>query len=263
MATREDLTEVVALAHAMKQQLAVWSPTYFRPRAGARELHALYLEYLIESPDHRTDILEEHAGVAGFFAVVPQSAHNWVDDLYLGEAGRWRAAVEAINAAVDPPWVTCVSRFDHARADALRAAGLEVASSYWGRLLDGVAPVPAPRPGSAVSLTDAPPHTFGPGAFDPGVQGALFVGDDAGGTVVGAPSVSPPLYDPGGPACVIDRVLGPDREALVRVALGAAATRGDAAMVIVCGHGDDDLETTLASWGFRAEVDLFGMPGRL
>jgi hypothetical protein len=88
--------------------------------------------------------------------------------------------------------------------------------------------------------------------------GALVVGDDAGGIVVGAPSMNPPLYDPGGAACVIDCVRGADREALVRTAMGVAAARGDVAMVVVCGSGDDQLREILGSLRFRAEVDLFG-----
>lgn len=248
------------MAHAMKRQFAVWSPQYFRPRDGAEQMHVLYLEYLIGSADHETAVLDDDGVVVGFYAIVPQSRHLWVDDLYLVDGVQWPVAVDVVRAAVSDPWVTCVSRFDDERAGALRGGGLDVASSYWGRSLDGVVARPAvPRSAlpDGASLGAIPSHTFGGAAFDPGTEGALVVVDDSGGVLVGSPGVRPPLYDPGGPACVVDRIGGTRRHDLLAAGMAAASDRGDAAMVVVCATGDVELSEILAAHGFRAEVDLF------
>jgi hypothetical protein len=261
-ASRADTVEVVALAHEMKRRLAGWSPTYFRPREGAEERHAAFLGYLIGSADHTTVVLEHDGRPAGFFAIVPQPSHRWVDDLYLADPGRWPDAIDIIDAHVDAPWVTCVSRFDEPRAAALRDAGLELRSTYWARPLTGrstasgldVLP-------STVTPAGGPAHTFGGAPFDPRVPGAL-TGTAADGYVIGSPSVEPPLYDPGGPSCIVDRIVGPDRASLLDAAMAAAAERGDAGMVVVSDIADEALQGQLASAGFRAEVDLFARDRR-
>ncbi len=242
----------------MKRQFALWSPQYFRPRDGAEQMHAFYLEYIVGSADHATYVLDDQGTVEGFFAVVPQTRHQWVDDLYLREGGRWAGAIAAISDVVDDPWVTCVSRFDDVRAGALGGAGLAVASSFWSRSLDDVTPSALTSPPGPVDASrDVPRHTFGPAPFDPSAPGALVVTDGDGGQLVGSPGVKPPLYDPGGPACVVDSVHGGDRRGLLLAGMSAAGARGDAAIVVVCGSDDDELRSILSIEGFRAEVDLF------
>ena len=125
-ASTADEPEIVALAHAMKRRLAGWSPTYFRPRDGAEERHAAFLSYVIRSSDHTTVVLEHDDHLVGFFVVVPQPTHRWVDDLYLARPGLWADATGIIDANVAAPWVTCVSRRDECRSAALRHAGLEL-----------------------------------------------------------------------------------------------------------------------------------------
>lgn len=136
-ASPADTLEVVALAHAMKRRLAEWSPTYFRPRKDAEERHAAFLGYLIRSSDHTTVVLEHDGRLVGFFAVVPQPSHQWIDDLYLAHPDLWADAICTIDAQVAAPWVTCVSRFDEPRSAAMREAGLQLRSTYWARTIAG------------------------------------------------------------------------------------------------------------------------------
>jgi hypothetical protein len=258
-AVADDLEVIVSMAHDMKRRLAQWSPVYFRPRDGAEARHAAYLAYLVGSADHDSRVFVEAGEVVGFFAVVAQPVHRWIDDLYVDDRGRWSQVAERLVAAVPAtPWVTCVSRFDEERGDALRAVGLDVVSTYWGRSLEtgSAEPVAIGVP-AIVRSVSAPRHTFGGTAFDPLAPGALVITDDAGGYLIGTPGMTPPLYDPGGPACVVDQVRGPDRAALVDAALASSAARGDSGMVIVCDRLDDELGRILDNRGFRAEVDLF------
>jgi hypothetical protein len=258
-ATAEDLSAIVPMAHSMKRQLAEWSPVYFRPRDGAAELHAAYLEFLIRSEDKETRVIVDDCIVVGFFHVVAQSPHLWIDDLYVSDPPRWPQVVTMLVDELATPWVTCVSHYDDLRSAALTSRGFEPVSMFWARALDAT-PDPEPLvPGPQFDLgNEAPRHVFGGGTpFDPSSPGALVVGDGVGGYVVGSPGMEPPLYDPGGPSCVVDRIHGTNRGALLEVAMSAAAARGDAGMVVVCGQQDRELRQVLVDAGFRAEVDLF------
>jgi hypothetical protein len=244
------------MAHSMKRRLAGWSPTYFRPRVGAEERHAAFLGYLIASTDHDTVALEHDGRLVGFFVIVQQPLHRWVDDLYLIDPDLWADAIAIIDVHVAAPWVTCVSRFDEPRSEALREAGFELRSTYWARTIAecstnaycGREPPVAPAAG--------PSHTFGGVPFDPRSPGALTVAAADGGYVIGSAGIEPPLYDPGGRSCVVDRIIGPDRPSLVNAAMATAAARGDVGMVVVSDAADEDLDALLSRAGFRAEVDL-------
>ena len=53
------------------------------------------------------------------------------------------------------------------------------------------------------------------------------------------------MYDPGGPSCVVDRIIGPERASLLDAAMATAAERGDAGMVVVSDAADKALEDLL------------------
>jgi hypothetical protein len=260
-ATAEDISAIVLMAHSMKRQLVEWSPLYFRPRDGAEELHAAYLEFLIRSEDKETRVIVDDCTVVGFFHVVTQPRHNWIDDLYLSDPSRWPQVVTLLVDEVATPWVTCVSHYDDLRSAALTSRGLEPVSSFWARALDAEQDPEPPVTGPQFDLgNEVPRHVFGSGTpLDPSSPGALIVGDGLGGYVVGSPGIEPPLYDPGGPSCVVDRIHGTNRGALLDVAMSTAAARGDAGMVVVCGQQDHELRQVLVDAGFRAEVDLFAL----
>jgi hypothetical protein len=153
--------------------------------------------------------------------------------------------------------VTCASWFDAERTTALQAAGLQVVSTFWARTIVGYRSgrrVPAVLP--LDPRRDGPRHTFSDGLFDPAAPGAFVVADANVGYVIGSAGMEPPLYDPGGSACVVDRVHGSDRGGLLDAAMGAAATRGDAGMVVVCDTRDHELAEILSQAGFRSEVNL-------
>jgi hypothetical protein len=259
-ASTGDVSTVVDMAHVMKRRLAEWSPVYFRPRQGSEERHAAYLAFLVSSSRHDTRVLvASNDEVVGFLVVLGQAEHHWVDDLYLADHVQWGQAARLLVDELSAPWVTCVSCFDAERTAALQAAGLEVVSTYWARTIVGYRSgrtVPAVRP--LHPRGDGPRHTFSGGVLDPAAPGALVVADDNAGYVIGSAGMEPPLYDPGGPACIVDRIHGTDRRGLLDAAIGAAATRGDVGMVVVCDTHDHALAEILSQTGFRSEVNLVG-----
>ena len=258
-ATIDDLEPIVAMTRAQRRQLARWSPVYFRPRAGADEAHAAFLAFIVESHDHDTVVMDDDGDVFGFFVRIGQERHLWIDDLCVAGPERWPETIRLVVESSPAPWVTCVAAEDHRRRHELGAAGLREISTYYVKATAGIAPKAAA--GGAVEAGhrgDAPAHTFGGRPFSADLPGALVVTDGRGGLAIGSPSASPPLYDPGGPTCVVDQVRGRDRARLVDDAVAAAAGRDDAQVVVVCGHDDPELAEVAHAAGFTPEVIVIG-----
>ncbi|WP_419846827.1 hypothetical protein [Candidatus Poriferisocius sp.] len=267
-AQAKDFVEILELTSAMRGQLAVWSPVYFRPRAGADAAHAQFLEFVIGSPDQQASVFVHEDTVVGFFRRANQPHHIWVDDLCLQDPKLWGGVAELLAGDLGSGrWVTCASTHDTERLDALSSAGATPISSYWSKLLDesppdtdasqvaGVPNIPKQRP-------DGPAHTFGGVAFDPSIPGALAVSDDRGNYAIGSPSVEPPIYDPGGPTCVVDQIGGPDRGIALNLAQSEANGRGDAQLVVVSASDDEELRRVLEAKSFQLQVVLLARRGR-
>ena len=195
--------------------------------------------------------------VCGFFVLISQVAHTWIDDLCVSDQSQLPAVLEAIDDLAARPWVTCVPTADEVTAGAMRSHGLRSASSYWARSVE-----PAAAPTELVSAhvdpdtANVPAHTFGAGPFMPDTPGA-FVLVHGDGYVIGSPPATTPIFDPGGPTTVIDQLVGSDRFSLLEVSVDAAARRGDAQVVIVIDGNDDDLAEDATAAGFTRVVDLF------
>lgn len=257
-ADQSDLAAIVSLAQANRQQLARWSPVYFNPREGSDEAHSGFLGFVVSSDDQEAVVIEDDNGVLAFFVRIHQAEHLWLDDLCVKDTDRWSEVVAALELP-GRGWVTCASVKDRERIAAMAEVGARCLSRYWVRSTSDVAGQKARTHGGVDADAGlAAPHTFGGQAFTPGLEGALVVTDGQGGYVIGSPSASPPIYDPGGPTCVIDQVVGEDRAALVDVALAVCAGRGDAQVVVVCRDEDTALAATLEGRGFTAEVLLIG-----
>jgi hypothetical protein len=263
-AAREaDLPTIVSLAHDMKRRLADWSPRYFHPHVDAEARHEVWLSYLVGSEDHDTRVITDGDEVVGFFNVVRQAPHWWVDDLVLSDDDLWVDAARLVATHVADPWVTCVCRADTVRSAALSASGLSPASTFWAVRLSARAEGATPQHNRELPQSrSAPPHVFGGSPFEPGAPGALVVIDDHDGYAIGSASMMPPLYDPGGPTTVIDQIVGTDRAELLDQAMSASAARGDTGVIVVCATDDDQLRQILERRGYRPEVDLFATLAR-
>jgi hypothetical protein len=89
----------------------------------------------------------------------------------------------------------------------------------------------------------------------------VCVGDERGGYATGSPSFrAPPIYDPGGTVCVVDRVVGRDRRALLHQMLRLALARGDVGAIVVVDQADLELAAIADSLGARHPVDVYRWP---
>lgn len=249
----------------MRRQLAAWAPVYFRPREGADAAHAQFLEFVIGSPDQQASVFALDGSVVGFFRRSDLPQHVWVDDLCLQDPGLWNEAIRLlVDSLGSASWVTCVSPQDVDRLESLSSAGLAPISTYWSKSLWDSPSIPEieESPSIPEQRPDGPAHTFGGVAFDPAIPGALVACDQNGNYAIGSPSVEPPIYDPGGPTCVVDQLGGLDRGVVLDLAQSAATARGDAQLVVVSASGDEELQYELEAKSFQLQVVLLAWQAR-
>jgi hypothetical protein len=213
---------------------------------------------MLRSPQFTVRVAEVDGVVEGCAVAVPQSTQWFIDDVAVIDDGRWSSSGVALLAAVsERPALTCVPRADSARLEASHAAGLDPVSNYWigpprdGRIVGHpLAHQPVPSP---------PRHTFG-GGLDPTADGGLCFAD-SDGVVVGSPPLpAPPIYDPGGTVCVIDRITGSNRQALLNTALALALQRGDVLVNVIVAEDDPELAYLAGERGLQRTVDVFSWP---
>ncbi len=260
-AAAHDLEAIVALCNQARDRRAEWAPTYFRPHENADELHPMFLEFMVGSADHVTSVLVDGDATVGFFVRIDQPRRVWLDDLVVADETYWPSVLELILGTEAERWVTCVAALDTEQLSAMATAGLAHVSSYFARLVNsgGAASFQAANEPIDDEPDRAALHTFGGNPFSPATEGALVISDGDGGYLVGSQSYTPPpVYDPGGPTTVVDRVIGANRRGLIESACSAAADRGDAQLVVVSDAADHELERLLVDLRFERVVDLMG-----
>lgn len=255
-ATPADIDTVAVLAAQRRRRLASWEPEFWHSAADADILHRDLLGTLLAADATRTlVVVDADDRPLGFCAEMPQQGprgpYVCVDDVCVAE-GRWTDLGTALLAAVDTaPAVMCVPCADIEMATSAIRAGYELSAHCRLRRLRPVERPARPRSTKLPSTKYAPPlHTFG--SVDPRAPGSLTVTDRDGSHVVGSASLpAPPVYDPGGTTCVVDRVVGPTGPDLLEDVCALASRRGDVHVVVVHSAADVDLDDGLAvrGWG--------------
>lgn len=257
-ATPDDLDAIAALTKAARADLARWSRLWWRPAADADVVHCVWLEHLLGAAGATVRVVELRGTVVGCASAAPTGEGWVVDDVAVAPMAGWdEVGPVLLGAITERPAVLCAPTRDRPRSAATKAAGLTEVSSYW---------MAATRPGASTvrpirepgAVGAAPAHTFG-SPLDPLVPGALaFETND--GIVVGSPSIAaPPVYDPGGTVCVVDRVIGAQTR-LLRDAMARADERGDVVLAVVCASDDADLAGQLSATGFERTVEVLAFP---
>lgn len=92
-------------------------------------------------------------------------------------------------------------------------------------------------------------------------------GPDVTGFIIASMTTAPPVYDPGGPVCVIDdfTVVEPDAwptigAALLTEARSQAQARGVVLAIVVCGHLDEPKRMMLSECGYRVASEWYVHP---
>lgn len=263
-AVAEDLDRIAALTAERRRDLARWEPDYWRAAIDADEAHLRYLRFLVSSDAHPTRAAETDGSLVGFIACNPQPGQWFADDLSVGRErpDGVQLGADLYRAITERPALTCVPHADVEGRRMAEAASLRALSSYWRLRLPNAGSSPdAGLPTSRIAdLATPPPHTFHPARPLP-EDAMLTVVDEVGGYGVASPSLpAPPVYDPGGTTCVIDRVIGDDRARILDALIHAARSRGDVQAVLVIAAADEDLRTIAEAHGWHRIVDVFGWP---
>lgn len=256
-AIESDLDAVAKLTAQHRARLAGWAPRWWKPSEAADQIHPYWLQHLITSDGPIVRVAADSDNVIGCAVSMPQESRWFIDDFAVA-TDRWRDAGIALIGAIDErPALTCTASQDAARLKILNDRGLAHVSSYWIRGTEAghadIQPVDIGAP-----LPDPPVHTFG-AAIDPRADGALtFTHRD--GMIIGSPSIpAPPVYDPDGTVCVIDRVVDVTDE-LIRAAIATAGQRGDVLINIIAAAEDELLQRRLGDNGFTRTVDVHRWP---
>jgi hypothetical protein len=264
-AVEEDLPAIVRLTKENRALLARLEPVYWRPSPNADESHARFMRHVVTNPDITKRVLEKDGRVVGFVVSVERPGFWFIDDICLSRDADWSTdGVDLLSSIEERPAATTCP---HRHAERLRAAGevgLRLVSTFRLIRFDEKHPIDldlgrdpiAPREAST-DLVDAPFHIFSP-AMTP--EAVSVVGDESGYGVT-SPSISaPPIYDPGGTTAVIDRVVGADREGVLRRTLSYTAQRGDIGAILVVGADDGELSAIADRLRAAHPVDVLMWP---
>jgi hypothetical protein len=216
----EDLEWAVSLMAERRERYAPFSPVFWRPAADAIDRHRTFLAALLADPS--TIALRSEIG----FIIATDCGHRWeVDDFALVDDDHWSTGGADLLRAVwertdrRRPLRVVTARRDQAKREMV-AGQLAVAARWWVKEL-----VPS-RPAATLGAIDL--H---------GVAAVLVP--------------APPVYDPGGPVCLVDLSNdgAPDAARLAEAAAAAGAV-----VVVVRREGAPgavpELEPSLGGAGF-------------
>ena len=272
--TPDDADWAADLMVARRREYENYSPVFWRPAAHARARHVRFLRRQIADP--ATVALRSPRG---FLIAQLRPAEAFVDDFAIEPDGTWAedgaelllaAWARAGNTKITALRVV-TARADEPKASLLRALGLRLVEQWWVRELPAApsraaghiagagvtsgSPEPAGHPAVGGSPATAPPDAAGPNPrpnprFAPPerIEGPGFSG------LFGP---APPVYDPGGPVLLADRVTAGAELG----ALAAEATRRGAVLLVVPAAPGSAHARELAGRGWAVASDwYFGPP---
>jgi len=268
-----DLDRMADLAAEKRVAQAAWEPDFWRVAERARELHPLYLRFLLTQPDVIARVSLSAGGEVDGFAIARCGEACVIDDFNLARPELWSSAGRAllddvltgVRAHASRDLVIVCAERDLEKAAMLRTAGLAVSCAFRFLRLRGVAhSVPdAVRPArdadadtiAAIRARAKPLHHGMP------VHDAdLCLVHAPAGRVTGFTRAKlgippPPVYAAGGTVCFALELSGEDDLLLALEARAAAS--GDVGILLPCAASDAGLRARLDARGYRHPVDWY------
>lgn len=230
--TPGDFDWAATLMERRRARYATFSPVFWRPAADVTDAHARFMEATASQPGS-VALRTEH----GFVIACPNEGRCFIDDFAVDEDGRWATEGRELlldawrsGESAEQPLVRVVTaRADEPKRRMLAEAGLVVASRWWVKELSPTASASAWGPVSVA-----------------GVDAVVMP--------------APPVFDPGGPVCI----LGPVASATAVSALEAAAATGAVLAIVQRSGGPDDVpasDPVLGAAGFTNPSEFYdGQP---
>jgi hypothetical protein len=230
--TADDFLWAAKLMESRRERQAGYSPVFWRPARGVVDSHAQFLRFAGTRPDAlalRT--------ARGFIIASPQDGRCFVDDFAVEDDALWASDGKALLLAAWRGRRTAnalrvvTARRDEPKRRMLIELGLKPHARWWVKELT---PSGAPAPYGAIRLGD--------------VQAQLVR--------------APPVYDPGGPVCLLGD-LDPGKAASAAERAGAAG----AVLAILQRDGGDapvaEREPALEAAGYHNPAEFYqGRPPR-
>jgi hypothetical protein len=259
-AIQTDLSAILELTRANRTLLATLEPGFWHKSPNADEIHREFITFQVANEHLTKRVLERNGQVIGYAVSSSHpSGFYFVDDVCLAGDADWLTdGTQLLRSIEERPAIMTAPHLDTARIEAARAIGLEHISTVRSLRFD----LKPPPDGAVPTLIDtpedlapAPLHVWLP-AMAPEV--ISVIGDGRGGYVVISPAIAaPPIYDPGGKPGVVDRVVGQNRESLLRSALSFAYGRGDVGVIVIVEADDAELSGIADRLGARHPIDVF------
>ncbi|MGH2504350.1 MAG: hypothetical protein ACRDID_17725 [Ktedonobacterales bacterium] len=239
----DDAEPAAAWAEARRAQYARYSLVFWRPAADARAKHQPFLRFCIEDDNFAAFAAEAGGALVGGAlanrrgAPAPFRAERtptwFLDDFFVADAALWptaglallRAVGEAAGAAGAARVIVVVAQRDEPKRALLRSAGYALEAAWWTHPLT---------------------PTAAPFAFTPPTPEGI--------EAVVAPA--PPVYDPGGPVALAEK-LGERSVAQVARFDEWAATCGAVLAVVPARAADAALGEALASGGYTVASEWY------
>lgn len=229
----EDFVWAAQLMEERRERYARLSPVFWRPATGVADAHRQFMR-ATAGRDGAVAIRTDH----GFLLSTPQDRRCVVDDFAVDADHRWetdgrallRAAWEQARSPDQPVLRAVTARGDEPKRELLAGLGLVVTARWWVKEL-----APTSR------------AEWGPVVLD-GVEAVLVP--------------APPVYDPGGPVCL----LGDVEPARAARAATAAARRGAVLAIVQRDRSPSaapEAEPELEAAGFHNPSEFYeGVPAR-
>lgn len=175
---RDDFDWAATLMEHRRQRYAEFSPVFWRPAKGITASHAQFMSALA-ARDGAAAVRSD----AGFVLSYPHEGRCFVDDFAVAADHLWASEGRelllrlwsTVRSAEQPVLRVVCARGDEPKRDMLRLLGLQVAARWWVKELSPT----------------SEPTTWGPVTLN-GIE-----------ALIGPP---PPVYDPGGPVCLLGDV---------------------------------------------------------
>lgn len=270
-----DIPAIADLAQDQRIRQAGWEPEFWAMAPNAREVHPVFLRATVEQGRTLALVAETGGQLQGYVIAtpgptIPGRPPTWtVDDFGVAAPRSWSTVGPALLAAVAARArregvdriVTPCPTADRARRLALEAAGLDL--NCWFRHLRLDRPTGPPALSSGDDDPGLPlPHLHGLQAVT--MAGTSVVADGAHALL--SPSIAaPPVYRPGGTTAVADPVIGQDHASLSGVLDEVEETsrgRGDVALIVAVGPGEELLERTLDDRNYGRPVEWWALRPR-
>lgn len=267
-ATANDLDAIADLAQDQRIRQQGWDPAYWALTPNARDIHPLFLRWSVDAARSVAMVVTRGEALVAYAIAAPLPLPNgttstWVvDDVGVAAAATWRTAGLVAIAAVAGRArqlgatrivVPCATS-DRARRAAFESGGLDLNCWYRHVRLDEVQHVAEPVPRADDEPGLPLPHLHGLASM---VAGSTSVTASGAHALLTPPIAAPPVYRAGSTA-LADPVVADGAPGLWRGLCEVEATaraRGDVALVVVVGPGEEPLDAALDERGYGRPVE--------